>query len=306
MTQTPIACLIYDFDKTLSPRDMQEYGFLPGLGIPPAQFWADCRQAALAHGMDAVLSYMYMMCERARGVMPLTRELLERQGEKVEFFPGVESWFHRVNAYGRSIGLTVEHYIVSSGLREIIEGCRIAREFRAIFAASFAYGADGVACWPSTAVNYTNKTQYLFRINKGILDVTNDEDLNNFTPEDRRRIPFRNMIYLGDGLTDVPSMKMMRAKGGFSIAVHPPLSTRLVDDMLTQNRVDFAIEADYSEGSEMEHTVQALLRQIRAVDECARLHARHMDDARTRIALRSSGAPVSGEVGWIGRRGEQS
>lgn len=303
MTQTPIACLIYDFDKTLSPRDMQEYGFLPGLGIPPERFWADCRQAALKHEMDSVLSYMYMMCERARGVMPLTRELLEKQGQSVEFFPGVESWFSRVNAYGRSIGLTVEHYIISSGLREIIEGTRIAKEFHAVFAASFAYGPDGVACWPSTAVNYTNKTQYLFRINKGILDVTNDVDLNNFTPEDRRRIPFRNMIYLGDGLTDVPSMKMMHAKGGFSIAVHPPFSTRTVDDMLTQNRVDFAIEADYSAGSEMERTVQALLRQIRAVDECARLRAKHLDDARTRIALRSR-TPVSGEVGWIGRTDE--
>ena len=133
--------------------------------------------------------------------------------------------------------------------------------------------------------------------------MTNDVDLNNFTPEDRRRIPFRNMIYLGDGLTDVPSMKMMRAKGGFSIAVHPPMSTRTVDDMLTQNRVDFAIEADYSADSEMERTVQALLRQIRAVDECARLHARHLDDARTRIALRTR-TPVSGEVGWIGRTDE--
>ena len=304
MTRTPIACPIYDFDKTLSPRDMQEYGFLPGLNIPPEQFWGECRQATLRHQMDGVLAYMYMMYEKSRGVMPLTRPLLNRLGEDVEFFPGVESWFSRINEYGRSIGLIVEHYIISSGLKEIIEGSRIAREFRAIFAASFAYGQDGVACWPATAVNYTNKTQYLFRINKGILDVTNDVDLNNFTPDDRRRIPFRNMIYLGDGLTDVPSMKMTRAKGGFSIVVHPPGATRMVDDMLMQNRVDFAIEADYSAGSEMERTVQALLRQIRAVDDCARLHARHMDDARTRIALRRQ-APVPGEEQWAQRTTDQ-
>jgi len=300
MTRTPIACLIYDFDKTLSPRDMQEYGFLTGLKIPPEQFWEECLQPALRHKMDGVLAYMYMMYEKSRGVMPITRPLLTRLGEDVEFFPGVESWFSRINEYGKSIGLTVEHYIISSGLKEIIEGSRIAKEFRAIFAASFAYGQDGVACWPATAVNYTNKTQYLFRINKGILDVTNDVDLNNFTPDDRRRIPFRNMIYLGDGLTDVPSMKMTRAKGGFSIVVHPPGPTRMVDNMLLQNRVDFAIEADYSAGSDMEKTVQALLRQIRAVDDCARLHARHMDDARVRSTLRSH-APTPGEEQWAQR-----
>jgi len=297
MTEKPIASLIYDFDKTLSPANMQEYGFLPGLGIAPGDFWAECRRFALENRMDGILTYMYKMVEKARGVMPLTREALNRLGETVDFFPGVETWFRRINEYGNTLGLEVEHYIVSSGLLEIIEGSRIAREFKAIFAASFCYGSDGQALWPSTAINYTGKTQYLFRINKGILDVTNDEDLNNFTPEDRRPVPFRNMIYIGDGLTDVPSMKMTRAKGGCSIAAHAPGSTRVVDDMLLQNRADFAIVADYSPGSEMEKTVQALLRQIAAVDECARLHARHLDAARRRAEARNQ-MPVLNEEKW--------
>ena len=297
MPNPPIACLIYDFDKTLSPLNMQEYGFLPGLNIDPDDFWAECREFALKNQMDGILTYMLKMVEKARGSMRLTRETLEKQGAEVRFFPGVETWFQRINQYGRSIGLQVEHYIVSSGLQEIIEGSRIAHEFRAIFAASFCYGEDGCALWPATAVNYTAKTQYLFRINKGILDVTNDVDLNNFTPEDRRPIPFRNMIYIGDGLTDVPCMKLTRAKGGCSIAVHAPGDTRLVDDMLMQNRTDFAIEADYSEGSEMENTVFSLLRQIRAVDECAALHARHMDEARRRLLLRDH-PPVAAEENW--------
>ncbi len=301
MEHPPIACLIYDFDNTLSPKNMQEYGFLDGLSIDPATFWAECRDLAIRHKMDGVLSYMYNMLERSRGVMPLTRQTLRRLGDKVEFFPGVESWFSRINEYGRSIGLTVEHYIISSGLQEIIEGSRIAHEFRAIFAASYCYGEDGQALWPSTAVNYTSKTQYLFRVNKGILDVTNDEDLNNFTPEDRRPVPFRNMIYLGDGLTDVPSMKMTRAKGGVSIAVHAAGETGLVDSMLLQNRADFAIEADYSAGSEMERTVQAILRQIRAVDECARLHSRHLDEARRRTQ-RLGHALTPSEESWIGEK----
>ena len=297
MNTRPVACLIYDFDKTLSPANMQEYGFLPGLSIHPDDFWADCRKFALKHRCDGVLAYMYQMMEKARGVMPLTRGALNRLGNDVDFFPGVESWFQRINAYGDSIGLNVQHYIVSSGLQEIIEGSRIAHEFKAIFACSFCYGEDGQALWPATAVNYTGKTQYLFRINKGILDVTNDFDLNNFTPEDRRPIPFRNMIYIGDGLTDVPSMKMTRAKGGCSIAVHAPSDTRIVDDMLVQNRADFAIEADYTPGSEMEKTVQALMRQIRAVDDCARQHAMHMDGSRRRIALRRQ-SPTPTEESW--------
>ncbi len=293
----PIASLIYDFDKTLSPANMQEYGFLPGLGIEPDDFWNECREFALRNNMDGILAYMYKMVEKAQGVMPITRSALNHLGETVDFFPGVETWFSRVNAYGRSLGLQVEHYIISSGLQEIIEGSRIAHEFKAIFAASYCYGGDGRALWPATAINYTGKTQYLFRINKGILDVTNDFDLNRFTPEDRRPVPFRNMIYIGDGLTDVPSMKMTRAKGGCSIAVHAPGDTRIVDDMLLQNRADFAIVADYSPGSEMENTVQALLRQIAAVDECASLHTRHMDEARRRVQLRSQ-PPVSDEESW--------
>ena len=299
MPKKTIACRIYDFDKTLSPNNMQEYGFLPGLGIEPDDFWAECRAFSLEHKMDGILTYMYKMVEKSRGVMPLTRDVLGRLGEEVAFFPGVETWFSRINEYGKSIGLEVEHYIVSSGLQEIILGSRIAHEFKAVFACSYCYGADGTALWPATSVNYTAKTQYLFRINKGILDVTNDVDLNKFTPEDRRPIPFRNMIYVGDGLTDVPSMKMTRAKGGCSIAVHAPNDTKIVDDMLLQNRADFAIEADYSEGSEMENTVKALLMEIKSVDDCASLHSRHLDDARRRAALRDQ-PPAPVEESWTG------
>jgi hypothetical protein len=284
MEHEQIACLIYDFDKTLSPRDMQEYGFLPGLNIDPDRFWAECREFAVANRMDAVLAYMYKMHEKAQsGAMPLTRRALMALGEKVAFFPGVQDWFARVNEYGRSIGLLVEHYIISSGLQEIIEGSAIASEFRAIFAAAFLYGNDGRAIWPASAVNYTSKTQYLFRINKGILDVTNDRDLNDFTPEDLRRIPFPNMIYVGDGLTDVPSMKMTRSKGGVSIAVHPPGDTALVDAMLTQERADFALAADYRAGGEMESTVFMLLKRIKAHDDASRLHNRQLYDALQRL-----------------------
>ena len=278
----PIVALIYDFDHTLSPRDMQEYSFLPGIGVAPKDFWGLCRDFGAAHGMDGVLTYMYLMQKMAKGALDLSREALRELGRDVAFFPGVETWFRRVNAIGDGLGLDVEHYIISSGLTEIIQGTAIGAEFKAIFAASFCYDASGQPVWPSTAVNYTNKTQYLFRINKGIMDVTNDRDLNAYTPEYMRRVPFTNMIYVGDGLTDVPCMKMTRQKGGYSIAVHEPGQTETSDDMLLQERVDFAAEADYSEGSEMELIVTMLMKRILATNELARHHAQQMRTARQR------------------------
>ena len=301
MTPKPIASLIYDFDKTLSPNNMQEYGFLKGLKIEPAAFWAECRAFAVENRMDSVLAYMYKMKEKAQGVMELSREVLRSLGGSIEYFPGVEDWFDRINAYGAGLGLEVEHYVVSSGVTEIIEGTAIARHFREIYAASYCYDAEGRPLWPSSAVNYTSKTQFIFRINKGILDVTNDKDLNGFTPEDRRRVPFRNMIYVGDGLTDVPCMKLTRSKGGFSIAVHPPGETDMVDDMLLQNRIDFSLPADYSRGGELESVTQAILRQIAAVDECARLHAGQLDAARRRVDARAE-RPVPYEEKWIAEK----
>ena len=280
--QTPIVALIYDFDKTLSPRDMEEYSFMPGIGVEPEDFWGRCAEFSRQHQMDGILTYMYLMQKLARGRMELTREAMEKLGEAVEFFPGVESWFDRINAIGRACGVSVEHYIISSGLTEIIRGSAIGKYFKAIFAASFCYDESDHPVWASSAVNYTSKTQYLFRINKGILDVTNDRDLNAFTPAYMRRVPFSNMIYVGDGLTDVPCMKMTKQKGGYSIAVHAPGKTELADDMLLQGRADFSVEADYSENSEIEQVVSMLMRRIRASHELTLRHAEQVQRAHRR------------------------
>lgn len=282
MQEPPIVALVYDFDKTLSPRDMQEYSFLPGIGVEPDEFWAACRVCAEENQMDGVLAYMFMMKEKAAGNMALTRETLGALGAEIEFFPGVMDWFERINGIGRRIGVQVEHYIISSGLKEIIDGSAIAGAFKTVFAASFVYDALGNAQWPATAVNYTNKTQYLFRINKGILDVTNDRELNGYTPERKRRIPFSNMIYIGDGLTDVPCMKLTKLKGGFSIAVHAQGEATMVDEMILQGRVDFALPADYTAGSEMEIVVENLFTRIRANHDCAALKEIQIKRAKER------------------------
>ena len=278
----PIVALIYDFDKTLSPRDQQEYSFMPGINMEPEAFWGLCARFAEEHQMDGILTYMYLMKEKALKETDLSVEGLRALGRDVDFFPGVIDWFDRINAIGDAAGAEVEHYIISSGLTEMIRGSAIGDKFKAVFAASFCYDADGRVLWPSNAVNYTNKTQYLFRINKGILDLTNDRDLNGYTPSYMRRIPFTNMIYIGDGLTDVPCMKMTKQKGGYSIVVHAPGKTELADDMLLQNRADFRAEADYSRDSELERIVTMLIRRILATHELSALHARQLELASRR------------------------
>ena len=277
----PIVALIYDFDKTLSPKDMQEYGYLPGIKMDPDRFWGLCAEFAKQTQTDSVLTYMYMMKKMAEGELDLSREKLQELGRDVEFFPGVETWFDRINQIGEENGVSVEHYIISSGLKEIIQGSAIGNKFKAVFAASFSYDENGLPLWPSTAVNYTNKTQYLFRINKGVLDVTNDRDLNAYTPEELRRIPFSNMIYVGDGPTDVPCMKMTRQKGGYAIVVHAPGKTETANGMLLQGRADFSVEADYSAGSELEETVAMLMRKIRASHEVTQKHALQLRQAQS-------------------------
>lgn len=278
----PIAALIYDFDQTLSPGDMQEYGFMPGIGTNPGEFWPMCQQFKYAHNADGILSYMYMMMEKAKGEMDLSRDSLMALGKDIKFYPGVETWFDRINEIGDSLGVDVEHYIISSGLTEIIRGSKIGEKFKAVFAASFCYDDEGTPIWPATAVNYTSKTQYLFRINKGILDVTNDADLNAYTPQYKRRIPFSNMVYIGDGSTDVPCMKMTKQRGGYSLAVHKPCETAVSDDMLLHGRVDFAVEADYSAGSEMEIIITELFRRIKSTHELSKRHEAQMRRAYKR------------------------
>lgn len=266
MSEKPIIAIMYDFDCTLSPKDMQEYGFIPGLGMSADEFWGECNEVAVKYNMDRILAYMLVMLEKSRGKFLLTRESITELGKGVKLFPGVSTWFKRINEYAESKGMQCEHYIISSGLKEIIEGTSIADEFKAIFAAGFCYDKDGIPFWPAMAVNYTSKTQFMYRINKGVLDVTNDKDLNKHAPEEARRVPFRNMVYIGDGLTDVPCMKLAKANGGHSIAVYQK-DKQAAEEMLKYDRVDYMAKTDYSKGSEMEQFIFELIDQMAATDK---------------------------------------
>ena len=264
----PIVAIMYDFDKTLCTKDMQEYTFIPNVGLTPKDFWKESNQLAKDKKMDAILAYMYLMIEKAHVArVSIRRDEFVKMGKDLQFFPGVVDWFKRINKIGDELGLSIEHYIISSGLHEIIEGSSIYKEFKDVFACEYLYDENDIACWPKNAVNYTTKTQFLFRINKGVLDISNDNDLNTYTPEDDRPVPFRNMIYIGDGLTDVPCMKLVKINGGYSIAVYQRGKKNKVEDLITNNRVNFIEPADYSEGSDLDNTVNLILSKMSMVND---------------------------------------
>ena len=257
----PIMAIMYDFDKTLALDDMQNFGFIPSLGMTPEEFWGKTGEFAKATGVEKILSYMYMMVAIAKEKgIALTREWLKEQGANIKFFPGVTTWFQRVNDYGEQHGVKVEHYLLSSGTKEIVDGCQIAKEFKAIYGCEFYYGEDNTPIWPKLAINYTQKTQYFFRISKGTLDANNDKQLNEKTPE--RRIPYRNMVYLGDGMTDVPCMILVKENGGKSIAVYSEGEKEKVLSLFNEGRVNYIARADYSSGSDLEKVIKLLIDSI--------------------------------------------
>lgn len=268
MSEKTIAAIMYDFDKTLCTRDMQDYQFIPSLGMTSAEFWKKANIFGRDKQMDSVLAYMYTMIrESKRKKVPIFRDTLVEQGKSVELFNGLDTWFDRINSFGETQGVQVEHYVISSGLKEIIEGTKISERFKKIYACEFYYDDETKeAVWPITAVNYTNKTQFVYRINKGVLDVSNDEDLNRSMPDSVKRIPFTNMVYIGDGLSDVPCMKMMKSYGGQAIAVYQNDNPK-VRELLKRGRVDYIFPADYSENSSLEVTIKNIIRKIAVCDK---------------------------------------
>ena len=292
MKQQPIVAFLYDFDKTLCTTDMQDYAFIPSLGMTPAEFWAEANGFGRRNRMDGILAYMYtMLREAARRNRPFTRTDLVEKGRSIVLFPGVEDWFRRINDFGAGQGVQVEHYIISSGLREIIEGSSISGEFKEIYASEFYYDESGVPVWPKLAVNFTAKTQFVYRINKGVLDVSNDRDLNASMPDDSKRVPFTSMIYMGDGLSDVPCMKMMRAYGGQAIAVYQASNRAGVEDLLAKGRVDYIFQADYRAGSALEATVQDIIRKMAVTDRLWEENARQVRSIGGDVLLGQVGLP---------------
>jgi len=260
--------VVYDFDGTLAPGNMQEHSFIRAHGTSVEAFWNEVKSVAKAGDADEILVYMRSMLEHARKQgTPITAALLASHGD-IPLFEGLDRWFDRINAEGRRQGLLLEHYVISSGLLEMIRGCKIVDRFTQIFASHFLYDERGEAVWPAAAINYTTKTQFLFRINKGITNTWDNDRINRWVPMEERPLPFSRMIFIGDGATDIPSMKTVRSQGGHSIAVFDPRkwdsapARELVYRLIAEDRAHFVAPADYTEGSQLDVTVRGILGRI--------------------------------------------
>lgn len=269
--------IAYDFDGTLAPGNMQERDFIPAINTDSDSFWRKVKQLAKDQHGDEILAYMGHMLRRAKAEdISVRRANFQEFGRKLKLFPGLTDysdkdgahhagWFDRINTYANESGLIVKHYVISSGIREMIEGSVIGRHFEKIYASSFQYDVDGVAIWPALSVNYTTKTQYLFRINKGSLDVYDNSIINAYVPDSERPVPFRNMIFVGDGDTDIPCFRLVREKGGHSLAVFQKRRKNSKDKpqrLMTEGRINYFAEADYREGSKLDRIVKALIDKV--------------------------------------------
>ena len=262
--------IAYDFDGTLASGNIQENSFIPAIGMKKAEFWRLNKARAEKHEADEVLSYMTLMLERASANdVPVRKQDFAAHGKTVKLFRGAPEWFDRVNAYAKKRHVKLEHFIISSGIKEMIEATKIGKKFTKVFASSFGYDANGVAKWPALAINYTTKTQYLFRINKGSLSVYDHGLINDFVQHEDRPVPFSNIVFIGDGETDIPCMRLVRDQGGHSIAVYQPSSTtkkaRAVK-LIKDKRADFIARADYSEGGRLDEIVCAIIEKVAAND----------------------------------------
>ena len=280
----PVLAICYDFDKTLSPDDMQAQGFIQSLHVDVNEFWTESNTLAKEHDMDNNLAYMYMMATKSYGKQFLTKEVLADYGSKVALYNGVSTWFERIRQYGLKQGVQIEHYIISSGLKEMIEGTEMAKNgaFKKIYASAFMFDDKGVAVWPAQAINYTNKTQFLFRIQKGVLDI-NDSGVNDYIRPEEQRVPFRNMIYIGDSDTDIPCMSLVNVNGGHSIGVYDPDSKNKdkVYKMMQHHRIRYYAPADYTDGSDLDTVVKQIIQKTAAYEVLEQQYVRNKHEAES-------------------------
>jgi phosphoserine phosphatase len=265
----PCVALIYDFDGTLSPANMQEFDFLKEVGIRNRQkFWRESEEMSIAQDASSILCYMKLMLEKAHQAgVSVRREKFVEFGRSIVFYPGVTEWFLNIRELGESIGVNVKHYINSSGLYEMIEGTEIFHEFENVYACRFLYDENGVAVWPAVAVDFTAKTQFLFMINKGIERVSENRRVNEYMPDELRPVPFRHMIYFGDGATDIPCMRLVKEQGGNSIAIYKKgneSKRHVAEQLVREHRVNFACAGDYRKGSVVWKIVESILHQVRS------------------------------------------
>lgn len=253
--------IAYDFDGTLADGNMQEHQFLPEIGMTPEKFWGEVKKLTRDHQADEVLIYMHLMLKEASNKnVPVRKQDFKERGKGIALFKGVDTWFQRINAYARTKNVNLKHYLISSGNEEIFSGTKIARHFDRVYASKFIFDENGAEKAPALAINYTTKTQFLFRINKGIEDVSDNASVNRYTPKSERVIPFENIVFIGDGTTDIPCFRLVKDQGGLSIAVYKPGARggrSRANDYLDHERVHASVPANYSENEDLEEIIKA-------------------------------------------------
>jgi hypothetical protein len=283
----PIA-IVYDFDGTLAPGNMQERDFIPAIGMTTSQFWEQVSAESRKHQADNILVYMKLMLDKADSAkVPVREKDFKNYGKNLPLFDGVlpyqakdqseKGWFDRINIYGKESGIKIEHFIVSSGIREMIQGSPIGKKFSAIYASSFFYDHHGIAKWPALAINYTTKTQYLFRINKDCLDVSDNTGINRYVPDSERKVPFSNIIYIGDGETDIPCFRLVKDRGGYTIAVYKPNTKGARNKLCTlmeDGRINFLASADYRNNSQLDKIIKSIIDKVQTDNYLSEFHVR--------------------------------
>lgn len=278
-----IVAIIYDFDKTLCDQDMQNYTFIPNLDMTPKEFWSEIGDFSKSENMEGILSYLYYMIKKSNEKgLPITKEYLASMGKDVHLYQGVEDWFVRINQFAKEQGVILEHYIISSGIKDIIASTSIAKHFKAIYGCDFYYDEEGKAVWPKIAINFTGKTQYLYKINKGILDETDSTEVNKKYKE--KRIPFKNMIYIGDGLTDIPCMTMLKKAGGKSIGIYTQKNKAQVQQFLIDDRINYICPANYKENSYLDRIIKLIIRALSLVSELEELEEKQTAEAENKLS----------------------
>ncbi|MBQ4052188.1 MAG: haloacid dehalogenase-like hydrolase [Clostridia bacterium] len=261
--------ICYDFDKTLSPDDMQTFTLIPSFGIDKETFWAESDKLARENLMDNNLAWMQQLIRYSNFTnQSIKREYFREVGAQVPLYKGVTKWFDRMNAIAAQKGIQLEHYIISSGLKETIEGSAIAKHFKRIYASTYLYSPDGIAIWPAQAVNYTNKTQFIFRIAKGFFEEY-DERVNDIMPDEELYIPYGNIVYIGDSATDIPCMRLVKSRGGYSIGVFDPENgdRRRVQRLYNDGRINYFAPADYRENSDIFRFMTQIMDDIAAKEQ---------------------------------------
>lgn len=287
VSQNTIA-IVYDYDQTLSPNYMQEEVLFPSFGIDARAFWRKAQELVRDQGYDNELAYMKVLLD-CLGMDRPTNSKLKELGASLRFYPGLPQMFEEfakglLSPQHLAHGIRVEHYIISSGMKILIEGSRLAPHVQGIFGCEFAEDAMGCITFPKRVISHTQKTQYLFRINKGLLDMS--EDVNDHMPAGIRPVPFHNMVYIGDGPTDVPCFAVVRQNGGHAIAVYNPedasrASFKKCYQLSTHaDRVRHIAPADFRAGSHLRLILEQMVHEI--ANRIVENHARELEDATVR------------------------